>query len=80
MKEESIYFHGGIYRFSFPYLGAYLGRNEENEVKVDHCDVELRIGGNPSEAVMKCQVPFESHLMALCVIERNPRSLSPKGK
>lgn len=43
MKEESIYFHGGIYHFSFPYIGG-LDRNEENEVEVYHCDVELRVG------------------------------------
>lgn len=43
-KEESIYFHPGIYRFSFPYLGANFVRNEENEVKVFDCDVELRVG------------------------------------
>lgn len=44
LKVNSIYFHPGIYRIEWPYLSGNLIHNEQIEVKVYTCDVELRVG------------------------------------
>ncbi|MEK4479967.1 hypothetical protein MKZ23_11090 [Paenibacillus sp. FSL R5-0876] len=44
MKEKSVFYHPGIYRFQWPYLAAWLSQNEQHEVTVYHCDVEIRVG------------------------------------
>lgn len=44
MKEKSIYFHPGIYKFEWPYLTSDLVPDNKGEVKVYVCDVELRVG------------------------------------
>lgn len=42
--EETITFHSGIYKFKIPYLKNDLVPNENNEVKVFHCDIEMYVG------------------------------------
>lgn len=44
MKNKELHMHPGIYRFTMPYLGGHLIRNENGEVTVYQCDVELRVG------------------------------------
>ncbi|WP_268626983.1 hypothetical protein [Paenibacillus alvei] len=44
MENSSITFHPGIYRFEWPYLASYCIPDENGEVKVYKCDVELRVG------------------------------------
>lgn len=45
LNQDSIFFHGGIYRFEWPYLtGSNMGTNDQGEVNVYKCDVELRVG------------------------------------
>lgn len=44
IKDQKIQLHKGIYKFTWPYLGAWLSADENNEVKVFYCNVELRVG------------------------------------
>ncbi|MEK5586621.1 hypothetical protein MKZ21_30650 [Paenibacillus sp. FSL P2-0536] len=44
MKNKNLRMHSGIYRFTWPYLGVDLIRDDNGEVKVYQCEVELRVG------------------------------------
>lgn len=42
--KESIRFHPGVYKFQIPYLLHDLIANENNEMKVSSCEVEMHVG------------------------------------
>ncbi|WP_336788440.1 hypothetical protein [Paenibacillus sp. MMO-177] len=45
MKEEkSIFFHPGIYKFQWPYIMNNFVTDDQGEVRVYNCNVEIRVG------------------------------------